>query len=124
MIKEKQNSPGTKTSTAPLVKEYATTFAVIKKHVLEAQVKAALSANKELLKLYWYIGQTIAQKQQENNCGSSIIERLAIDLQNEFPGMAGFSKRNIFRIRAFYLAYEKIPQPVGQFADLPFFNIP
>lgn len=76
-----------------------------------------LSANKALLKLYWDIGQTIAEKQKQNTCGSSVTEKLAKDLQNEFQGIEGFSTRNIFRMRAFYLAYEKVPQTVAQITD-------
>jgi len=107
-----------------IIKEYAQTLSDIKKHIKAAQIKAALAANKELLKLYWYIGNTISEKQQLSAWGSNIIEKLAYDLQNSFPGMAGFSKRNIFRIRAFYLVYEKVPQAVTQIETLPIFNIP
>ena len=114
----------TKTVQAQKIKEYAQILADIKKHVQEAQIKAALSANKELLKLYWYIGQTVAEKQSQNHWGSSIIEILAKDLQNSFPGMAGFSKANVFRMRAFYDAYEKVAQAVRQFEELAIFNIP
>ena len=113
-----------KASRSPLTKEYVQALSAIKKHVQEAQVKTALSANKELLKLYWYIGQTIEEKQSQHNWGTGVIEQLVEDLQNEFPGIEGFSKRNIFRMRAFYLAYEKVPQPVAQITDLPIFNIP
>lgn len=113
-----------KTAHAPLTKEYVQTLSTIKKQVQEAQIKTALAANKELLKLYWYIGQTIVEKQSIHEWGTSLIEQLAEDLQNEFPGVGGFSPRNIFRMRAFYLAYEKVPQPVAQITDLPVFSIP
>ena len=73
-----------KTLQSPKFKEYTQTLADIKKHIKEAQIKAALSANKELLKLYWYIGKRIAEKQNKNNWGSSIIEKLAEDLGIEF----------------------------------------
>lgn len=77
-----------------------------------------------MLKLYWYIGETITKKQKISNWGTKVIEQLANDLQSSFPGMGGFSKRNVFRIRAFYLAYQKVPQLVAQLDDLPIFNIP
>lgn len=67
-------------------KEYAQTLAELKKHIQKAQVKAALSANKELIKLYWTIGKTIAEKQETSGWGSSVIESLAKDLQAMFPG--------------------------------------
>lgn len=116
----------TKTSKTTTVstKEYAKTLLELKKQIQEAQVKAALSANKELIKLYWSMGKTIAEKQETSGWGTSIIEQLAKDLQNAFPGLEGFSRRNIFRMRAFYIAYQKVPQPVAQIPELPIFNIP
>lgn len=105
-------------------KEYLQTLADLKKQVQEAQIKAALSANKELIKLYWSIGKTLVERQKISGWGSGIIEKLAEDLQKEFPGIAGFSRTNIFRIRSFYLAYEKVPQAVGQLETSPIFSIP
>jgi len=113
-----------KNKKIPTIKEYAQTLSDIKKHIKAAQIKAALAANKELLKLYWYIGNTISEKQQLSSWGSNIIEKLAHDLQNSCPGIAGFSRTNVFQMKAFFEAYEKIPQLVGQFEELPIFNIP
>lgn len=105
-------------------KEYAQVLGDIKKQVQTAQIKAALAANKELIKLYWSIGKIIAEKQEISGWGSSVIERLAKDIQNSFPGLGGFSRANIFNMRAFYLAYEKVQQAVGQLDELPIFHIP
>lgn len=79
---------------------------------------------KELIKLYWIIGRTIAEKREKSGWGSSIIEILAEDLQNTFSEIAGFSRANIFRTRAFYQAYEKVAQAVRQLNVLPIFNVP
>jgi hypothetical protein len=46
------------------------------------------------------------------------------DLQKAFSEIEGFSKRNMFKMRAFYKAYEKVPQAVAQLDDLPIFSIP
>jgi len=105
-------------------KEYAQVLLNIKNQVKKTQIKAALSANKELILLYWSIGKTIAEKQKDNKWGTNIIEQLAKDLQNTFPDMTGFSQRNVFRMQAFFLAYEKVPQAVAEIADLPIFRIP
>ena len=70
------------------------------------------------------IGETIADKQKKSGWGTSVIEKLGKDLQNAFPGVEGFSKKNVFRMRAFYQAYEKMPQAVAQLDDLPVFSIP
>ena len=96
----------------------------IKNQVKKTQIKAALSANKELILLYWSIGKTIAEKQKDNGWGTNMIEKLAKDLQNTFPDMAGFSQRNVFRMQAFFLAYEKVPQAVAEITELPVFSIP
>lgn len=104
--------------------DYAATLAELKNRVMEAQIKAAVSVNKELLQLYWNIGKTIAEKQELGGWGTNVIERLAKDLRNEFPRTEGFSRTNVFRMRAFFLAYQKVPQAVGQIEELPIFRIP
>lgn len=110
--------------TSVSIKDYAQTLLDLKKQVAQAQIKATLSANKELITLYWNIGKTIVEKQKNSGWGSSVIERLSKDLQNAFPGIGGFSRANIFRMQAFYGAYEKVAQPVRQIEVFPIFNIP
>ncbi len=92
----------------------------LKLRIRTAQVRAALAVNRELIQLYWEIGRAIAGKQEDEGWGAKVIDRLAADLQREFPGIAGFSRTNIFRMRAFYLAYTQesaiVPQAVGQLA--------
>jgi len=126
-MKKKKPTPNAslKTSTpAVAMKDYAQTLLDLKKRIQEAQVKATMSANKELIKLYWAIGKTIVERQRESAWGSNVIERLAKDLQNSFPGLGGFSRANVFRMQAFYGAYEKVAQPARQIEDMPIFNIP
>lgn len=105
------------------LKDYAQTLLLLKKRIQEAQTRAALSVNHELIKLYWDIGMTIAEKQETSDWGTGVIETLAKDLQSAFPGMNGFSRSNVFYMRSFYKAYEKVQQGVGLF-DSPIFNIP
>ncbi len=108
-------------------KEYESTLADLKKHIRECQLKAVKAANAELIKLYWMIGKTIVEKQEKSGWGTKLIEKLAKDIQNEFPGIEGFSRTNIFRMRAFYLAHCNNPTAVGQLEEYPlefFLNIP
>src|SRR5215813_12624914 len=67
--------------------------------------------------LYWNIGRQIVEKQHESGWGAGLIEKLAKDLQNTFPGIKGFSRTNIFRMRQFFLMFEKVPQAGGQLAE-------
>jgi predicted nuclease of restriction endonuclease-like (RecB) superfamily len=90
----------------------------VKNRIREAQIKAVNAANQELLKLYWSIGKTIADRQEQSGWGSNFIEKLAKDLYNECPGIEGFSRSNIFRMKAFYNEYTKVAPPVRQFDDL------
>ncbi len=107
-----------------LPNEYPQLIKELKKKVRSAQVKAHISVNKEMIQLYWEIGKTINQRQKEEKWGAKIIQKIGEDLQKEFPGMEGFSRRNIFRMRAFYVAYEIVPQAVAQLEDFPMFHIP
>lgn len=91
----------------------------LKTRIRTSQLKAAVRVNEELIKLYWHIGKTIIDRQQKEKWGSNVIERLAKDLQNSFPGVQGFSRSNIFRMRAFYLTYEKVAQAARQILDDP-----
>lgn len=106
------------------IKEYVQVLAGLKKQIQEAQIKATLAANKELIKLYWSMGKTISEKQEKSGWGSGIIQRLATDLQKEFPGLGGFSRPNIFRMKAFFAAYSIVSQSARQLDELPIFNIP
>jgi len=86
----------------------------IKRRVAEARTQATLAVNRELIALYWCIGSLIVYRQQEQGWGSAVIERLSRDLRTSFPGVTGLSKSNIWRMRAFYLAYhasEELARP-------------
>ena len=93
----------------------------IKSRIRAAQIKAALSVNRELIELYWSIGRDIVERQRIAGWGKSVVERLASDLQSEFPGISVVSARNIWHARAFYLGYSdraaKLKQPVSFFSD-------
>ncbi len=121
MVKKAISAVGkTEVSTA----NYTKFITSLKTKIRSAQIKGAIAVNKELIKLYWDMGKDIVEKQEHEGWGSKVLERVAKDLQNEFPGVEGFSRSNIFYIRSFYLAYEKVQQLVGQFEALPIFSIP
>ncbi|KAF3888612.1 MULTISPECIES: PDDEXK nuclease domain-containing protein [Nostocales] len=92
-------------SNLQLPANYGEALKSIKARIHSTQIQAAVAVNKELIALYWDIGQEIISRQESEGWGTAVIERLAKDLQKSFPGVKGFSARNIWRIRAFYLAY-------------------
>ena len=77
----------------------------LKERIRNAQVRAALSVNRELVLLYWQIGREIIIRQQQQGWGAKVIERLARDLKAAFPDIKGFSARNLKYMRAFAEAY-------------------
>ena len=85
--------------------DYGPLLAEIKARVQVARIRAGLAANRELLALYWDIGRLILQAQERQGYGKKVVERLAADLQRAFPGVAGFSPLNVWRMRAFYAAH-------------------
>ncbi len=107
-----------------LTHSYKNLLKEVKERIKSSQLKAVVSVNRKLLNLYWEIGKSIQEKQEKEGWGSQVIEFLSKDLRNSFPGIQGFSRTNLFRMRAFYEAYKKVPQPVGQFRNLPIFTIP
>ena len=84
---------------------YAPLLAELKTRVRAAQVRAAVSVNRELIRLYWHIGREILRAQRAEGWGTEVVERLARDLAREFPEMGGFSRANLLRMRSFYAAW-------------------
>jgi len=77
----------------------------LKRRIREAQVRAALAVNQELILLYWQLGKEILKRQDQEGWGSKVIDRLSADLKREFPDVKGFSPRNLKYMRAFAEAY-------------------
>jgi len=103
---------------------YAELLDDLKEKIRRAQLRAALSVNEELIKLYWEMGKAIVQKQRREKWGSKTIDKIGLDLQKAFPGIQGFSRSNVFYMRSFFLAYETVQQVVGQLEQFPLFRLP
>ena len=71
----------------------------IKKRIQTAQLKAAVAVNRELLELYWYLGEQMLEKQKTAKWGDGLLEQMSRDLLSDFPQIKGFSRRNLFYIR-------------------------
>lgn len=95
-------------SLFPTDDNYIAFFRALKERIQQAQVRAALAVNSELILLYWQIGQEILKRQKQEGWGAKVIERLAKDLKHEFPDMKGFSRTNLLYMRAFADAYPDV----------------
>lgn len=94
----------------------------LKHRIHHAQQRASLAVNRELVLLYWQIGQDILQRQAAQGWGAKVIDRLAHDLRNAFPDMKGFSPRNLKYMRAFAEAWPDSEFVQGVLAQLPWYH--
>lgn len=86
-------------------KDYAEFLKELKERIRQAQVRAALSVNKELVMLYWQIGLQISEEMNKRGWGATVVDKLSHDLRSAFPEMKGFSPRNLRYMRSFAEAY-------------------
>ncbi|MEA3443241.1 MAG: PDDEXK nuclease domain-containing protein [Bacteroidota bacterium] len=88
-------------------KEYKNWLIEIKSRIKNSQIKASIKVNTELIALYWEIGAMIVERQENAKWGSAFIKQMAIDLNSDFPDLTGFSQRNLYSMRQFYLFYSQ-----------------
>ena len=85
---------------------YKNRITEIKQKISSAQIKASLSVNNEMLRLYWDLGQSISEKLLLANWGTKVVESMSKELQNTFPDLDGFSKRNLLFMRQWFEFYQ------------------
>ena len=98
---------------------YGELLTQIKDRIRRAQVKATLSANAEMILMYWDIGRMIHKRQQHEGWGTKVIPQLSLDIRNELPKVKGFSERNIGYMIRFAREYDShaiLQQPVAKLA--------
>jgi predicted nuclease of restriction endonuclease-like (RecB) superfamily len=88
-----------------LPSDYSTFLHTIKTRIQQAQLRAVVAVNTELILLYWQIGRAILERQQTQGWGSGVIEQLSKDLHAAFPQMKGFSPRNLGYMKVFAKTY-------------------
>ena len=88
-----------------LDEEYVNWIADIKHRYRSAQVKAAVKVNGEKLLFNWQLGRDLVQKKAEERWGAGVVEQVSLDLKREFPNADGFSVRNLWYMKQWYLFY-------------------
>lgn len=109
MEEEKKN----KTITI-LDKDYVQWVQELSKRYRRNQIKAAVKVNEQMLHFYWTLGKDIVEMHIEERWGEKVINNLSIDLQNEIPNATGFSRRNIYYCKQYYLLYYQLFETVPQ----------
>lgn len=113
------------------IQPYTKLLCHIRQRVVQAQQRAIYSANEEMLRMYWDIGEMLINSQKADGWGKKTLERLSVDLKNEFPKIKGFSVRNMQCMMQFYEEYNKeltLPKLISSeitqspIAQLPTYN--
>ena len=86
-----------------------TTFSEIVQLIAAAREKAVQSVNTVLIELYWKVGETISRKMESAEWGDGVVDQLAAFIARKQPGLRGFTRRNLFRMRQFFEAYRNDP---------------
>lgn len=85
--------------------DYRDFIADLKSLVVSSRVAAARAVNRELILLYWNLGQALDKKQEASGWGDAVVPQVAKDLQHAFPKTTGFSTQNLWRMQQFYRAH-------------------
>lgn len=97
----------------PILIDFHQAIQAIKNAILQSRYRAATLVNRELLSLYFGIGKFISENSRTRFWGTNAIETISVKLQQELPGLRGFSPVNIKRMRQFYEEWEKYFQTSG-----------
>ncbi|MCR9011135.1 PDDEXK nuclease domain-containing protein [Gabonibacter chumensis] len=86
---------------------YAALLRRIKQRVLIAQQRAIYAANEEMLRMYWDVGEMLQHSQDADGWGKKTLQRLAVDLKNDYAEIKGFSVRNMQCMMQFFNEYNQ-----------------
>ena len=88
-----------------LDKEYIEWIHELKSRFRNSQIKAAVKVNSEQLLFNWQLGRDLVVRKAEEKWGTGIVNQVSLDLQAEFPEAKGFSARNLWNMKKWYLFY-------------------
>lgn len=94
--------------------DFTAWFNPIKLHIRQAQIRASLAVNKELISLYWYLGNRIVEQQALTKWGDGFFDTLSKGLRTSFPDITGFSTDNIRFMKRMYLFYNQENENTAQ----------
>lgn len=84
-----------------------------------ARQQAAQAVNTRLIELYWQVGAYISRKIENAEWGDAVVSQLAEHLATTQPGLRGFTRRNLFRMRQFFEAYRGDEKVSAVLTQLP-----
>lgn len=98
--------------------EYMEWLLEVKKRYRNAQINAAVKVNSEQLLFNWQLGRDLVLRRTEEKWGKGIVEQVSLDLQDAFPGVKGFSARNLWFMKQWYTFYSSKPEAASLVLEL------
>ena len=115
----KKNRKTQSNKKSPVTSRYNEFLNAIKETIRERRIRAYRIVNRELIDLYLTIGQEIAERQEKEGWGKSVVEQLSKDLKKDFPGTSGFSTQNLWFMRQIFLEYQDHPNLLQLVREIP-----
>ena len=76
-------------------------------HIIEESRQNALKkVNEELIKMYWKVGEFLSNETEHASYGDAYIDEISREIQETFPGIKGFNRRGLYRMKKFYETYK------------------
>jgi len=72
----------------------------------ESRQNALRKVNEELINMYWQVGEFLSKESARASFGDAYIDTVANEIQTAFPGIKGFNRRGLYRMKQFYEAYK------------------
>lgn len=76
------------------------------KIIYESKYSALRKVNEELIQMYWKVGEYLSRASENVNFGDAFVETISKEIQTAFPGIKGFSRRGLYRMKKFYETYK------------------
>ncbi|MGN0374516.1 MAG: YhcG family protein [Butyrivibrio sp.] len=72
----------------------------------ESRQNALKKVNEELINMYWKVGEFLSREAEQATFGDAYIDGIASEIQEAFPGIKGFNRRGLYRMKKFYETYK------------------
>jgi predicted nuclease of restriction endonuclease-like (RecB) superfamily len=108
-----------KPSNLRTAKHDEATFSEVVRLIAASRERAFQAVNTELIDLYWQVGGIISRKIEAAEWGDGVVEGLAAYIAKTQPGLRGFTRANLFRMRQFYETYQADEKVVPLVRQLP-----
>ncbi|SEM47040.1 Predicted nuclease of restriction endonuclease-like (RecB) superfamily, DUF1016 family [Prevotella sp. ne3005] len=103
-------------------KVYQQWFQNLCEEIDKQRLKAVMQVNASTLQHYWWLGNDIIKKQQEQGWGTKVIDQLSVDLQKRYGSDSGYSSRNLGYMKNFAAEYPDFPflqVPLAKLREMP-----